>query len=222
MRKIKYIVVHCSATQGSKDIGAKEIRDWHLARGWKDIGYNAVIRRNGVLEWGRDLDHDGDYLEEIGAHVAGYNSVSLGVCMVGGINNSGKSENNFTPEQFSTLEMIIKEWKRLFPSAIVLGHRDFPDVKKDCPCFDVKEWWSSVNKDKHKDMLNKARPLHKMRTIQGTTVATTAILVNEAKDQIEPLVQFSDRLELIFVILSLLGIAYAIYARLDDREKGLR
>jgi hypothetical protein len=146
MRKIKYIAVHCSATPPNQGIGTKEIRKWHLARGWKDIGYNAVIRRTGELEVGRDLDKDGDFLEEIGAHVEGYNSVSLGICLVGGVDYKGKAENNFTKAQFDTLEKTLKEWKKMFPNAIIQGHRDFPNVKKDCPSFDVKSWWASVNK----------------------------------------------------------------------------
>lgn len=146
MREIKYIAVHCSATPPKQGIGVKEIRKWHLARGWKDIGYNAVIRRTGALEWGRDLDNDGDYLEEIGAHVAGYNSVSLGICLIGGVDETGQPENNFTGAQFDTLEKTLKQWKKMFPNAIIQGHRDFPNVKKDCPCFDVKSWWASVNK----------------------------------------------------------------------------
>jgi hypothetical protein len=28
-----------------------------------------------------------------------------------------------------------------YPQAEVLGHRDIPGVKKDCPSFNVKEWW---------------------------------------------------------------------------------
>jgi N-acetylmuramoyl-L-alanine amidase len=42
-----YLVVHCSATQPKSDIGAKEIRQWHREKGWIDIGYHFVIRRDG-------------------------------------------------------------------------------------------------------------------------------------------------------------------------------
>ena len=63
------IVVHCSATKPSMDIGVKEIRDWHVnGNGWSDIGYAYVIRRNGALELGRDLDRDGNVDEETGAN----------------------------------------------------------------------------------------------------------------------------------------------------------
>lgn len=60
MRIIDTIIVHCSATKPSMDIGVEAIRQWHMNKGWSDIGYHYVIRRNGVVELGRDLDKDGD------------------------------------------------------------------------------------------------------------------------------------------------------------------
>lgn len=132
-----FIVVHCSATKPTMDIGAKEIRQWHLDKDWLDIGYHYVIRRDGTLENGRDL-------MAAGAHVAGFNSRSVGICLVGGVSNTGRSENNFTKAQFDTLEDIVRRLKLVWPQAIVQGHRDFPNVKKDCPCFDVESWWDDV------------------------------------------------------------------------------
>mgnify|MGYP001441377098 CR=1 FL=1 len=88
--KTDYIVVHCSATKPSMDIGSEKIRDWHVnERGWRDIGYHKVIRRNGEIEDGRDI-------RDSGAHAAGYNSKSVGVCMVGGMAEDNSAENNFT------------------------------------------------------------------------------------------------------------------------------
>ena len=132
--KTDYIAIHCSASKVTSDIGAAEIRDWHVNdNGWSDIGYGLVIRRSGLLEMGRGID-------EVGAHVKGFNSISVGVCMVGGLDIHGRPEDNFTPEQYHTLETTIKFLKKLYPDAKVQGHRDFPDVRKDCPCFDVKSW----------------------------------------------------------------------------------
>jgi N-acetyl-anhydromuramyl-L-alanine amidase AmpD len=128
-----FIAVHCSATQPKSDIGAPEIKRWHRERGFLDIGYHYVIRRNGVIDAGRP-EH------AAGAHVVGFNHNSVGVCLVGGINAQGKSENNFTPEQFERLEMLLRTLKDKYPKAVIQGHRDFPQVAKDCPCFDVKKW----------------------------------------------------------------------------------
>jgi len=143
MREIKYIVVHCSATPPSLDIGADEIRKWHTEeRGWKDIGYHFVIRRDGSVEKGREIGRSG-------AHVRGYNANSIGVCYVGGVSESGKAEDNRTADQSRVLFATVSSLKKRWPKAEVLGHRDFPDVRKACPCFDVKQWYKdSCNTEK--------------------------------------------------------------------------
>jgi N-acetyl-anhydromuramyl-L-alanine amidase AmpD len=133
------------------DIGVEEIRKWHQAKGWSDVGYHFVIRRSGKVEKGRIIN-------DIGAHVVGYNAVSVGVCLVGGLNGNGRAVNNFTSEQMDALLSTVQYLKGLYPSAEVLGHRDLsPDKNKDgkitpdewlkaCPCFDVREWWAAVQK----------------------------------------------------------------------------
>ena len=133
-----YIAVHCSATSDKQDIGAADIDKWHRAKGWACIGYHYVIRRDGTLEVGRKES-------SVGAHVQGFNENSIGICMVGGVdaNDVNKAVNNFTPEQFGTLRKLIAELQARYPKAKVQGHRDFPNVKKACPCFDVAKWLKS-------------------------------------------------------------------------------
>ena len=46
-KDIKFLVVHCSDTPDSDDIGAIEIHKMHIGFGWEGIGYHKVIRRNG-------------------------------------------------------------------------------------------------------------------------------------------------------------------------------
>lgn len=130
---VRYLVVHCSATQAKSDIGVKEITRMHRERGFLTIGYHFVIRRSGTVESGRALD-------AIGAHVEGWNSRSLGICLVGGIDQNGKAQANFTDDQYASLAKLLIELREKFPKASVLGHRDLPNVKKDCPCFDVRGW----------------------------------------------------------------------------------
>lgn len=134
---VKYLAVHCSATKPSMDIGRKEIDRWHRDGGMKCIGYHYVIRRNGEVELGRSK-------EEVGAHVRGYNRESLGICLVGGIDDQGKPEDNFTLDQYVALAEILQELHQEFPEAEIKGHRDFPEVNKACPCFDVKAWWKDT------------------------------------------------------------------------------
>lgn len=136
MRTINHLVVHCSATPQSMNIGAKEIRRWHKDKGWSDIGYHYVIRRSGKREKGRPDS-------KVGAHVKGHNAGSLGICLVGGVDadNRERAEFNFTKKQIIALDILLRLLTRKHKDAIVLGHRDFPEVKKACPCFDVGAWW---------------------------------------------------------------------------------
>jgi len=149
MREINDIVIHCSATKASMDIGAAEIRDWHINKnGWSDIGYHYVIRRSGLIELGRPI-------EQAGAHVKGHNYDSIGICLVGGLDENGKAQDNFTPQEFSSLYHLVKTLTKTFPFSSVSGHRDFsPDANhdgqitpdewmKECPCFEVKAWWET-------------------------------------------------------------------------------
>ena len=136
MRKIDMVVVHCSATKPSQDIDSETIRQWHLERGWSDIGYHYVIKRNGEIEEGRPIN-------KAGAHAKGFNGPSIGICLVGGINESGKSDANFTVEQYSALKKFLDDFSGKFPGSSLWGHRDLPGVSKDCPCFDVQSFYDS-------------------------------------------------------------------------------
>lgn len=147
-KKVKYIAIHCSATLAGMNIGVKEIREWHTlpppkGRGWSDVGYHKIIRRL-PLDVTKGLIEDGRPLDVIGAHVEGYNHCSIGICLVGGCKkgDNGKlvPENNFTVAQFDCLHNLLSVMEYDFPDAIIQGHRDFPNVHKDCPSFDVKEW----------------------------------------------------------------------------------
>lgn len=143
-RAVDFIVIHCSATSPDKDVGAVDIDQWHRARGWRMIGYHLVIRRNGSIEPGRSLNED-HVLDpnEVGAHVEGFNSRSVGVCMVGGVDSLNHPENNFTDAQWVSLRAVINGWRAQFPSAAIVGHRDL-NPGKACPSFDVAEWLRSA------------------------------------------------------------------------------
>ena len=140
--KTDFIAIHCSATSSKQNIGAKDIDKWHRAKGWACIGYHYVIRRDGTVEEGREE-------AVVGAHVQGWNEVSLGICMVGGVNADDikKAENNFTKEQFDSLKQLLVDLKTRYPKAKIQGHRDFPNVKKACPSFDVAAWLKQTQLD---------------------------------------------------------------------------
>ena len=135
---VKYIAIHCSATHPGMDIGVTELDRMHRNRGFLKIGYHFVVRRNGQIEIGRPIT-------ERGAHVEDFNHCSIGICMVGGVDASKrmKPENNFTKAQFDSLGVLVSQLQLQFPKATVQGHRDFPNVAKACPSFDVKDWLAS-------------------------------------------------------------------------------
>lgn len=135
---VKYIAIHCSASPPSVYADAKVIDRWHRDRGFLRIGYHKVIKRDGVVEDGRSID-------EVGAHIEGYNSVSVGVVLVGGVDEHNVPSDNFTSIQKNSLIKVIHALLVRFPNATVQGHRDFPNVAKACPSFQVKEWWKTVN-----------------------------------------------------------------------------
>jgi N-acetylmuramoyl-L-alanine amidase len=130
---VTHITVHCSASKLSQKVDSKVIDKWHRQRGFLKIGYHFVILRDGQVEKGRALT-------EVGAHVSGHNAGNLGICLVGGLDEAGKPQDNFSPEQFGALIDLLEELLQQFPNAQILGHRDWPNVKKACPCFDVKKF----------------------------------------------------------------------------------
>ncbi len=137
------IVIHCADTKPSMDhVNEDEIREWHLARGWSDAGYNIVIPRkatdekHGLIEIARPLDARG-------AHVAGYNSRALGICLVGGMSEDGEPEDNFLHEQMVALELAVKFSLAYAPTAKLVGHTAL-DGRKTCPNFDWKTWCETM------------------------------------------------------------------------------
>ena len=134
----KYITLHAAATYPSMDIDIQWIKDIHVKqRGWSDVGYHYFIQRDGTMQKGRP-----DY--RLGAHVGGHNTGNLGVCMAGGLKEGTKQpEDNFTPEQWETLNGLLDKLLDEYPDAEIVGHNYFPRYKsRGCPCFD----WETYGK----------------------------------------------------------------------------
>jgi N-acetylmuramoyl-L-alanine amidase len=131
-RTIREIIIHCSATPEGKDYTVEDIRRWHKAKGWSDIGYHYVTYRNGNIDNGRD----GDLL---GAHCSsgGHNTHSIGICYIGGMDKENKhSKDTRTLAQKAAFLSLLIDLRQLYPGVKIYGHHDF-DNRKDCPCFDV-------------------------------------------------------------------------------------
>jgi N-acetyl-anhydromuramyl-L-alanine amidase AmpD len=135
-----YIVIHSSATRASWDGGVDQIRKWHLERGFTDVGYHFVIRRDGAVEIGRPVG-------AVGAHCAGRNSCSVGICMIGGVMADGTTpEANFSDEQWFSLARLVTRMHTKYPQAGIMGHREMPRQTTQCPSFDVSVWWNSIRR----------------------------------------------------------------------------
>ena len=135
-RNIKEIIVHCSATPEGKDFTVAQIKQWHLQRGFSDIGYHYVIYRDGSIHLGRS--------EAVsGAHCTGHNTISIGICYIGGCASDGKTpKDTRTPAQKAALIKLLKELKAKYPKATIHGHREF--ANKACPSFDAKKEYASI------------------------------------------------------------------------------
>ena len=130
MRKINQIIVHCSATKEGQDFKAKDIKRWHLERGFSDIGYHYVVDLDGTIEEGRSL-------ELIGAHTKGQNRDSIGICYVGGLDVSGEPKDTRTTQQKAALWFLIKKLRERFGNIPVYPHYKY--ASKTCPCFPADE-----------------------------------------------------------------------------------
>ena len=134
MRRICEIIVHSSSTPSSMDIGVKEIDKWHRDRNFRMVGYHFVIRRNGLIEKGRDVG-------DTGAHVRGYNLNSIGICWVGGTKN-GKAFDNRTTKQKKSMFKLIRALIIVFDIERILGHRNVGNT--ECPSFCAKKEFEDI------------------------------------------------------------------------------
>lgn len=137
MRFINEIILHCSDTKEGLNFNINDIRRWHKAQGWKDVGYHYVICLDGTVEQGRSL-------EEIGSHTKGHNAHSIGICYIGGISKDGKPADTRTIQQKAALSDLLNKLCKKFPDATIHGHKEF--ANKQCPCFDVQKEYGDYNK----------------------------------------------------------------------------
>ena len=129
MRAISYLAIHCSATPQTTTVESINSY-WKRVLGWRAPGYHFIIKANGEIVQLLPI-------EQISNGVAGYNKNTINICYIGGVDRNNKPIDNRTKEQKASLLKVIKEMKALFPTAIVKGHYQFPNVKKACPSFDA-------------------------------------------------------------------------------------
>ncbi|MCE7028487.1 phage tail tip lysozyme [Jiella avicenniae] len=164
MRPINEIIVHCTATPEGREVSVDTIRQWHKQRGWKDIGYHFVVHLDGQIEPGRPVD-------QVGAHVAGHNTGTIGVVYVGGVDAAMKAKDTRTPEQKESLKRFLSELLVRFPSVTkISGHNQY--AAKACPCFDARREYAHL--------LNASAPQPTARVedvpVSGTGTVTASTL----------------------------------------------
>jgi len=137
----KFITIHCSATKPKVNYNVDRLRETHVNQnGWSDIGYHFYITTDGRLTPCRPLSRNG-------AHVKGYNTDNIGICLEGGLNNdTGRPDDTYTSYQYETLRQIVKDLQERYgiSDSDVKGHRDW-GANKACPCFDVSKWLKRAN-----------------------------------------------------------------------------
>jgi N-acetylmuramoyl-L-alanine amidase len=131
-RQIDYFIIHHSATPNGRPVDSPEIHAWHKERGFDGIGYNYVILEDGKIEHGRP-----EYW--VGAHTSGFNTQSIGICIIGTGLPNGLQE--------SALHDLCFALAQRYPDAVVKGHRDLAGKDHtECPGFDVEEleWTKTI------------------------------------------------------------------------------
>ncbi len=148
--RLKYLVLHCTATPEGREVTGADIRRMHLSpvshggRGWKQVGYNDIIHLDGTVERLVDNNEDANVDPwEITNGAKGYNSVSRHVVYAGGMTKDmSKPKDTRTPAQLRAMENYVKDFHKRFPSVRIIGHNEVS--AKACPSFDVRKWLKSI------------------------------------------------------------------------------
>ena len=147
--KIKYLIIHCTATPEYREITSAQIRHWHLdpppaGRGWHQGGYTDLFHLNGGIE--RLVANNNDGIVdpwEVTNGVTGINSVSRHIVYAGGLAADGKTpKDTRTPDQRKALTRYVQDFIRLNPGILIAGHNQF--APKACPSFDVPLWLKKI------------------------------------------------------------------------------
>ena len=118
------IVVHNTGNPTDDDVDAVWVNSVHQnANDWIAIGYNYLIRKNGIVEEGRPH-------WAMGAHAQGYNKHTIGICLSGNF-----MIGDPTTAQIESLAMLLANLCADYNIPIdrkhIIGHREVNDT--DCP-----------------------------------------------------------------------------------------
>lgn len=119
---VEFIVVHCSKTTRKQGDGLAVVDRKCRLRGALSCGYHFVISRNGTVQNGRALDAAGN-------HAIGFNTRSIGICLVG-------MPGTATEEQMEALDTLLAVLREQYPAARAVTHEQIqPTTGRGCPGF---------------------------------------------------------------------------------------
>ena len=148
-KKLKYLVIHCTATPEGREVSAADIKRWHTSpapsgRGWKQVGYTDMIHLDGRVERLVANNEDSNVDPwEITNGATGYNSISRHIVYVGGCEaHTQKPKDTRTAAQIEALKRYVLEFHRKHPTVKIVGHNELS--AKACPSFDVQQWLNEI------------------------------------------------------------------------------
>lgn len=127
-RNIKRLIFHCTATD--QDAKVASIQNyWKNNLGWTNPGYHIIVKPDG--SWTYLLDFN-----KVSNGVRGYNSTSINISYIGGVDENGKALDNRTDEQIEVFDIIYEMLTDKIEDITVHGHNEF--ASKACPSYIVQ------------------------------------------------------------------------------------
>ena len=141
-RKITHLFVHCTAGSQSETPDGL-LNFFYKIKKWSRPGYHYVVSADGTITniWPESKYSNG---------VKNMNSHSINIAWIGGVDKAHPNGiDNRTDAQKRSLRILLKELRKKYPKAVIMGHRDTsPDLNhngiidpweriKSCPCFDA-------------------------------------------------------------------------------------
>lgn len=149
MARLRYLVIHCTATPEGREVTSAEIRHWHCdpkprGRGWRQVGYTDMFHLNGGCERLVNNNEDAEVDPwEVTNGAAGFNGVSRHIVYVGGVDKAMLPKDTRTDAQRKAMERYVKNFHRKHPDVRIVGHREL-NPSKACPSFPVQEWLRQI------------------------------------------------------------------------------
>ena len=214
-RTVSRVFLHCSSSDHLHHDDVAVIRDWHLKRGFDDVGYHFFITFDGRVQPGRSL-------EKNPAAQAGHNTASIAICLAGGQNGQGGA---FTRAQFDALRDLCASINAAYEGSVTFhGHQEV--ANRACPVFDYRR---ELGLSAQGYLLAPRPSLSRSRTLGGTRVAALGLATIGFSEAVElgeavspVLIVALQTVPLVAVSMIAVGLAIVLWARMDDHARGLR